>query len=403
MSGTNSIKSGISGKVDPLRQLSLDRLRLRTSEKWHVYPRDVLPLFVAEMDVPLADPVARAITDAVGRGDTGYPAGTAYAEALAEFARKRWDWDGVSVERTAMVPDVMRGIVEILDVISSPADAVVINSPVYAPFYHFVEHTGRRIVEAPLGDGRRIDFAVLEAAFERAARHGSRPVYLLCSPHNPTGTVHTADELATVAALAARQGVRVVSDEIHAPLVLSGAVFVPYLSVQGAEDGMALMSASKAWNLAGLKAAVALAGPAAAGDLARIPAWVREGPSHLGVIAHTAALRDGVPWLDALLGGLDANRRHLADLLAEHLPGVRYRFGEGTYLAWLDCRDLGLGDDPAGVFLEHGKVALNSGPSFGTGGAGHARLNLATSPELLTEAVRRMAAATAICGITPAP
>ncbi|WP_237276974.1 MalY/PatB family protein [Streptomyces caniscabiei] len=395
MDSSNGMISGISSETNPLLcQVSLDQLRLRTSEKWHAYPDDVLPLFVAEMDVLLAEPVARAITDAVTRGDTGYPAGTAYAEALTEFAVKRWCWDGISVERTAMMPDVMRGIVEILDVIASPADAVVINCPVYAPFYHFVEHTGRRIVEAPLGGDQRIDFAALEEAFERAAQHGPRPAYLLCSPHNPTGTVHTADELASIAALAARHGVRVISDEIHAPLVLPGAAFVPYLSVAGAENGMALMSASKAWNLAGLKAAVALAGPAAADDLARIPAWVQEGPSHLGVIAHTAALRDGISWLDNLLDGLAANRRLLADLLAEHLPSVRYQPGEGTYLAWLDCRALGLGDDPAAVFLEHGKVALNSGPSFGTGGGGHARLNLATSPELLTEAVRRMAAAT---------
>ncbi|MFJ9560779.1 MalY/PatB family protein [Streptomyces fuscichromogenes] len=395
MSSTTRMNSGMSAETNPLRQVSLDQLRLRTSEKWHVYPDDVLPMFVAEMDVLPAEPVARAITDAIARGDTGYPAGTAYAEALAEFAVKRWDWDGVRVERTAMMPDVMRGIVEVLDVISSPADAVVVNCPVYAPFYHFVEHTGRRVVEAPLSDGRRIDLGSLEEAFERAVRHGTRPVYLLCSPHNPTGTVHTADELAAVAALAARHGVRVVSDEIHAPLVMPGSVFVPYLSVPGAENGMALMSASKAWNLAGLKAAVALAGPAAAADLARVPAWVQEGPSHLGVIAHTAALRDGGPWLDDLLGGLDANRRLLADLLAEQLPGIRYQPGEGTYLAWLDCRDLGLGDDPAAVFLEHGKTALNSGPSFGTGGEGHARMNLATSPELITEAVRRMAAAVA--------
>ncbi|MGP3991841.1 MalY/PatB family protein [Streptomyces sp. 3N207] len=386
----------ISGETNPLRRLSLDQLRLRTSEKWRVYPRDVLPLFVAEMDVPLAEPVARAITDAVTRGDTGYPVGTAYAEALAEFARKRWDWDGVSVERMAMMPDVMHGIIEILDVISSRADAVVINCPVYPPFYHFVQHTGRPIEEAQLGGDQRIDFAALEEAFGRAVQYGPRPVYLLCSPHNPTGTVHTADELAAVAALSARYGVRVVSDEIHAPLVMPGVSFVPYLSVAGAEKGMTLMSASKAWNLAGLRAAVALAGPAAADDLARIPAWVQEGPSHLGVIAHTAALRDGTAWLDDLLDGLAVNRLLLRDLLTEHLPGVRWRPGEGTYLAWLDCRDLGLGDDPAAVFLQHGKVALNAGPSFGPGGAGHVRLNLATSPELLTEAVRRMAAATAI-------
>jgi cystathionine beta-lyase len=379
--------------TNPLRRLDLAQLRLRTSEKWRAYPSDVLPLFVAEMDVLLADPVARAITDAVSSGDTGYPIGTAYAEALAEFADKRWDWDGIAVPRTAMVPDVMLGVVEVLAVVCGPTDPVVVNCPVYPPFYHVVRHTGRPVEEAPLGEDGRIDFTALENAFQRAKARGSRPAYLLCNPHNPTGTVHTADELAAVTALADRYGVRVVADEIHAPLVLPGAAFVPYLSTTGADRGISLMSASKAWNLAGLKAALAIAGPAAADDLARIPDWVQESPSHLGVIAHTAALRDGIDWLDALLAGLDDNRRLLSELLAAHLPEVGYRPGEGTYLAWLDCRPLGLGDDPAAVFLDRGRVALNSGPAFGTGGAGHVRLNLATSPDLITEAVRRMATA----------
>src|SRR5690606_35067137 len=193
-----------------------------------------------------------------------------------------------------------------------------------------------------------------------------------------------------VAALADRYGVRVVADEIHAPLVVGDTDFVPYLSVPGGERGLSLMSASKAWNLAGLKAALAIAGPGAAEDLARMPEEVGHGPSHLGVIAHTAALREGTDWLDAVLAGIDANRRLLARLLAEHLPDVRYRPGEATYLAWLDCRALGLGDDPARVFLERGRVALSPGPAFGTGGAGHARLNLAASPEVIEEAVRRM-------------
>lgn len=153
------------------------------------------------------------------------------------------------------------------------------------------------------------------------------------------------------------------------------------------------MSASKAWNLAGLKAALAVAGPGAAADLARLPEEVSHGPSHVGVLAHTAALSEGTAWLDALLTALDAHRRLLAELLADHLPGVRHRPAQGTYLAWLDCRALGLGDDPAAVFLERGRVALSRGPDFGTGGAGHVRLNLATSPEILTEGVRRMAAA----------
>ncbi|MEU9553960.1 MalY/PatB family protein [Streptomyces fumanus] len=379
--------------TNPLRVLTLDDLRRRTSMKWRTYPEDVLPLWVAEMDVPLAEPVVRAVAEAMERGDTGYAAGTDYAEALAAFAGKRWGWDGLAVDRTAIVPDVMLGVVEMLRLVTGPGDPVIVNPPVYPPFFAFVTHLDRRIVEAPLGPDLRLDLAAVEDAFRRAVGGGGRAAYLLCSPHNPTGTVHTAGELAAVARLAERYGVRVVADEIHAPLVTGGARFVPYLSVPGAERGLSLMSASKGWNLAGLKAALAVAGPGAAADLARLPEEVGDGPSHVGVLAHTAALRDGTAWLDALLAGLDENRRLLTRLLAERLPGIVHRAGEATYLAWLDCRALGLGDDPAEVFLRRGRVALSPGPDFGTGGAGHVRLNLATTPEVLAEAVRRMAAA----------
>ncbi|WUR62445.1 aminotransferase class I/II-fold pyridoxal phosphate-dependent enzyme [Micromonospora chokoriensis] len=391
----SGVLSGARDAANPLRQLTIGQLRQRTSLKWREYPDDVLPLWVAEMDVPLAEPVARAITDAVARGDTGYTAGTAYPQALAEFAHRRWGWDGLAVERTTLVPDVMHGVVEALRLLTDVGDAVVVNCPVYPPFYDFVTHAGRRIVEAPLGEDLRIDLAALEDAF-RHARAGGRPAaYLLCNPHNPTGVLHTTAELAAVARLADQHGVRVVADEIHAPVVIGGAQFVPYLSVPGAENGLSLMSASKGWNLAGLRGALLIAGPAAAGDLARVPFEASVSTSHLGVIAHTAAFRDGGEWLDAVLTGLDDNRRLLAALLAEHLPVVRYQPGQATYLAWLDCRALGLGDDPASVFLDRGRVALNPGTAFGTGGDGHVRLNLATAPELITEAVRRMAAAVA--------
>jgi cystathionine beta-lyase len=388
-----SIPHTAPGEPDPLRALGLEQLRRRTSMKWRTYPEDVLPLWVAEMDVALAAPVVRAVTDALALGDTGYPAGTAYAEALAAFAAARWNWDGMAVERTAIVPDVMLGVVEMLKLVTGPGDPVIVNPPVYPPFFQFITHMDRRVAEAPLGADDRIDTAALEEAFREATAGGGRAAYLLCSPHNPTGTVHTAEELAAVAALAERYGVRVVADEIHAPLVAPGVTFVPYLSVPGAESGLSLMSASKGWNLAGLKAALALAGPKAATDLDRLPEEVGHGPSHVGVLAHTAALREGTGWLDALLAGLETNRSLLAGLLAGHLPGIRLHPAEATYLAWLDCRALGLGDDPAQVFLDRGRVALSSGLLFGTGGAGHVRLNLATSPEILTEGVRRMAAA----------
>ncbi|WP_369217275.1 MalY/PatB family protein [Streptomyces flavofungini] len=426
--GPADARTGRQKCTNPLEQLSLGQLRRRSSIKWRAHPSDVLPLWVAEMDVPLAPPVADALREAVAIGDTGYPAGTAFAESLAAFASRRWHWDGVEVERTALVPDVMLGVVEVLRLLTAPGDPVIVNPPVYAPFYAFVTHDGRRIVEAPLGQDLRLDPDRLEEVFRRArGRRGTGGIaYLLSNPHNPTGTVHTREELTTVAGLARRYGVRVVADEIHAPLVLSGARFTPYLSVPGADDAFSLMSASKAWNLAGAKAALAVAGSAAAGDLRRMPEEVGHGASHLGVIAHTAAFRHGGQWLDALLAGLDANRDLLGRLVAEHLPGVGYTRPEGTYLAWLDCRSLGLAaeadpaearpaapDDaspdeatpdpatpdlavvtdmagPAKLFLDHARVALSSGHIFGTGGAGHVRLNLATSRAVLTEAVGRM-------------
>ena len=393
---------------NPLEQLSLKQLRKRSSAKWKTYTEDVLPLWVAEMDVMPAEPIVRAIKDAVDLGDTGYPSGTAYAEALQVFAHERWGWDDLAVERTAIVPDVMMGIVEVLRLISGPGDAVVVNCPVYPPFYSFVEHMDRRIVEAPLGEDRRLDLGVLGSAFEEATAGGRSAAYLLCSPHNPTGTVHTLEELTAIATLANDHGVRVVADEIHAPIIMPGEAFVPYLSVPGGENAFSLMSASKAWNLAGLKAALAIAGPEAAKDLARMPEEVSHGPSYLGLISHTAALREGGPWLDALLAGLDTNRHLLASLLAENLPEIGYQLPQATFLAWLDCRALGLdsgeGDTsgrglvtlnagPAAVFLEKGRVALNTGLAFGTGGAGHVRLNMATSAEIITEAVQRMVAA----------
>ncbi|OCB24245.1 cystathionine beta-lyase [Mycobacterium intracellulare subsp. yongonense] len=395
---------------NPFEELTLEQLRLRTSMKWRAHPADVLPLWVAEMDVHLPPTVAEALRRAVDNGDTGYPCGTALAEAVSEFAARHWDWDDLEVGRTALVPDVMLGIVEVLRLVTDRGDAVVVNPPVYAPFYAFVAHDGRRVIEAPLAEGR-IDLGALAEAFSRArATHGN-VAYLLCNPHNPTGAVHTPEELRAVAELARGYGVRVVSDEIHAPVILPGSRFTPFLTVPGAENAFALTSASKAWNLSGLKAAVAIAGPEAAADLDRMPEEVGHGASHLGVIAHAEAFRSGADWLDATLSGLDANRKLLGELVAEQLPSLKYQWPQGTYLAWLDCRALGIDEEesdglavvadlsgPARWFLEHARVALSSGHVFGTGGAGHVRLNFATSRAILTEALSRMSRALAGAG-----
>ena len=394
---------------------SLSALRARTSFKWRAYPPDVLPLWVAEMDVDLAPAVREAVTRAIDAGDTGYSTGTAYAEALATFAAGRWGWTDLPIERTAVVPDVMVGVVELLRLLTAPGDAVVVCPPVYSPFFTFVVHADRRIVEAPLGPDGRLDVAALDRAFEVAAAGARSAVFLLSNPHNPTGAVATAAELASVAQLARHHGVRVISDEIHGPLVFPGSTFTPFLTVPGAEDGFALHSASKAWNLAGLKAALAIAGPESGGDLARMPEEVRHGVSHVGEIAHAASFLAAVGWLDELMTALDANRSLLTGLLAEHLAAVRYAPPEGTYFAWLDCADLGLEPapdvpdlavvteiaGPARFFVDEARVALSSGHIFGTGGGAHARLNFATSPAILTEAVSRMGEAVARRRVSP--
>lgn len=368
--------------------------RDRTSVKWLAYPPDVLPLWVAEMDAAPCPAVVEAVTAAMTRGDTGYGWGPRYAAAVAAYARSAWGWT-VDPSATVVVADVMIGASEMLRVLTDEGGPVVVSPPVYDSFFGFVEAIGRRRVDAPLGPDGRLDLGALEAAFRAARARGERAAYLLCNPQNPTGTVHSPAELTGLAALAAEHDVRIVSDEIHAPLVHPGAHrFTPYLSVPGAERGFAVFSPSKGWNLAGLKSAVVVAGSAAREDLRRLHEIHTHGSSHLGEIAHVAAMRDGREWQQRLVGELTANRDLLGRLLAEHLPQVRWRVPEATYLAWLDCRALGLGDDPAAVFRERGRVALGSGPRYGpVDGRGFVRLNFATSPAILEEAVRRMAGA----------
>lgn len=378
--------------MHPLRELSLADLRRRTSIKWRMHDPDVIPMFVAEMDVPLAEPVARSLADAVALGDTGYPQPRVYAEALASFAADRWGWHGLDPDATLDVADVMVGVEEVLRLTGDRDVPVVLNPPVYPPFFDAVRHVGRPVVEVPLADDGRLDLAGLAEAF---AEHPGA-TYLLCSPHNPTAVVHSHDELATVARLAAEHRVRVVVDEIHAPLApvdADAGAFVPYLSVDGTDDAYAVLSASKAFNLAGLKAAVVVGGAATDAERASVPEIVSHGPSHLGTIAHVAALTDGREWLDALQADVAANRALLQELVAAHLPGARAIAGPGTYTAWLDLRALDLGPDPAAVLLERARVALAPGPTFGGGsrvGDGFARLTYATPPDVLREALDRL-------------
>lgn len=372
---------------------SLDELRrTRTSLKWRAFPGDVLPAWVAEMDARPCPAVVETVSAAVRHGDTGYPWAGPFVEAFGDFAKRRWDW---APDTSAAVPvaDVMIGIEELLHALTGPAAGVVVSPPCYDSFYGFVESVGRRLVEArlvPDADGsHRLDAAVLEAAFAEA---GPGAAYVLCNPQNPTGTVHTRDELAMVARLAAEYDVLVVSDEIHAPLVRPGVEFTPYLSVPEAAAGVAVVSASKAFNLAGLKAALVVPGPDAHETVGALHEVVTHGASHLGVLAQTTAWTAGDEWLDQLRDEIADNRDLLVRTLGEALPEVVATPAEATYLAWLDCRALGL-DDPAARFLERGRVALSAGTRYDRTASGWVRFNLGTSPEVIEEAVRRMATA----------
>lgn len=369
-----------------------DLRRDRTSVKWLAYPPDVLPLWVAEMDSAACPAVVEAVSAAVARGDTGYGWAPRYAAEVARYASDMWDW-AFDPSDAVVVADVMIGVSELLRVLTDEGAPVIVSPPAYDSFFGFVEAVGRRRVDAPLTPDGRLDLAALATAFGAATASGERAAYLLCNPQNPTGTVHTAEELGALAALADEHGVRVVSDEIHAPLVYPGGRgFVPYLSVRGGERGFAAFSPSKGWNLAGLKSAVVVAGAGARDDLALLHEVHTHGSSHLGEIGHVAAMRDGRVWQAQLMSELADNRALLGQLLAEHLPEVRWQVPDATYLAWLDCRALRLRDDPATVFRDKARVALGSGPRYDPGGGqGFARLNYATSPEILQEAVRRMA------------
>jgi cystathionine beta-lyase len=378
----------------PLPVDELAVLRVRRSAKWRTYPPDVLPLTIAEMDFALAEPITEVLREAVSRSDTGYamPA-PELGEAVAVFAQARWGWP-VEPGSVTGVTDVSTGCVELLRACCRPGEAVVISPPVYPPFFDWVTEAGTRLIEAPLrqdGSGTwRLDLDALRDAFR------ARPAaYVLCSPHNPVGRVHDRGELEVVAQLAHEYGVRVISDEIHAPLVLEGAAFTPFLTVPGAADiAVSLTSASKAWNLAGLKCAAIVTGSPAMRALAgQLPPDGRWRVGHFGVLAMVAALTTGQPWLDALLATLEIRRRQLGDLIAAQLPDIRWQPPQATYLAWLDCRRVGRGEQPRDLFLRRGRVALEPGPRFGAPGSGFVRLNFGTSEAVLAEAIERMAAA----------
>jgi cystathionine beta-lyase len=356
----------------------VDDLLARGSEKWSRYPADVLPAFVAEMDFALAPPIKDALHAAIDRDDLGYIGQIdGLLESFCAFMDRRLGWV-VDPGDVTLITDVMVGVEELLLELTAPGDGVIINPPVYPPYFVDIPHARRRVVPVPLLPDGSLDVEGIADAFARGAR-----ALLLCNPHNPTGRVPTRAELLAIAAAADEHGAWVIPDEIHGPLVLPGVEFVPWLTVS--DRGGAVTSASKAFNLAGLKLAMIVT------PSARLPEGLRDKAGYLGTIAAEAAFRSGDEWLDETIATIAANHAALPSLLPSGV--VVAAPAQASFLTWLDCRGAGLGPDPAAVFLERGRVALETGLRFGPQGDGFARLNVGTTPELVEEAVRRLAAA----------
>ena len=367
-------------------------LRALGSLKWTYFDEDVLAAWVAEMDFGLAPSVTRALHDAVDRGDTAYfslISDRAAAEAAVAFWADHLGWK-VSADRVFSVPDVVEGIRRAIVHLTAPGSAVAMHTPVYYPFFSMVERAGRSLVEVPSGrdaDGiYRIDVDAVDRAFGEGA--GS---LVLCNPWNPTGRSMSTSELEELADVAASHGGRIISDEVHAALTYQGSKHFAAASLDP-ETVVTVTSASKAWNLPGLKGAQVILT-----NDDDITIWSdyftldKVAVGTFGLIANAAAYGEGEAFLSEVMERLEANRKLLGDLITTHMPDVGYTPPDATYLAWLDFRPYGL-ESPAEFLLDHARVALTEGAQFGPGGEGHARLNFATSPAILTEIVERIGA-----------
>ncbi len=377
-------------------RITIDELRRRGSVKWTRGGPDVIGAFVAEMDFGAAPAVEAALRDVIARGDFGYLSEHAIADmadACAAWQRRSYGWT-VDPARIRPLPDVIKGLEAAITVFSRPGSPVILPTPAYMPFVTVPPRLGREIIQVPMlcSGGRYVlDLDGIDAAF-KAGGH----LLVLCNPCNPVGRVYTAAELAGVAEVVQRNGGRVFADEIHAPLVYPGGRHIPYASVSGpaAAHSVTATAASKGWNLPGLKCAqLILTADADAATWTEQGFMFEHGASTPGVRVSAAVYRDGAGWLSDVVGYLDGSRALLAGLLADQLPAVSYQPPEGTYLAWLDCRALGLGESPAEFFLAKARVLVTDGAACGEAGRGYVRVNFATPRPVLAEIVRRMAEA----------
>ncbi len=374
--------------------ISLEALRRRRGVKWTRYPPDVLPAWVADMDFDMAEPIRAGLARMMEANDLGYsvkPPATGLPEAFAAFAARRFPGWEVAPERMIAIADVVQGIHLAIEAYTRPGDGICTLTPVYPPFLQAVTETGRRLDFCTMVGGEdryEIDFDALRAAIDARTR-----LLLLCTPHNPLGRVFSRKELEAVAELAVERGLVVVADEIHADIVYPGARHIPFASLGPEVEArtLTMTSATKSFNIAGLRCAVVIFGSDRLAE--RFDAWperIRGAVSSFGLEATRIAWSECDGWLDALLAHLEANRDFLHAFVAERLPGIRMKLPAATYLGWLDCRDFGLEPDPYRWFLDQARVGFNDGRDFGDGGEGHVRINFATSRSILAQILERM-------------
>jgi cystathionine beta-lyase len=371
-------------------------LRARGSVKWTTPGPDGLGAAIAEMDFGAAPPILDALAALAGDANFGYlsrPLAAELASACAGYQKRRYGWD-LDPAIVHDVPDVLKAIELAITRFSRPDAPVILPTPAYMPFLTLPPFLRREVIQVPMRrhQGRFVfDLDGIDAAFRAGGN-----LLILCNPYNPLGRVFSLDELRQITDVVDRHGGRVFADEIHAPLIYPGHRHIPYATTSptAAAHALTATSASKAWNLPGLKCAQIIL--SADGDRqiwAEMGFFAGHGASTPGVVANIAAYRHGQPWLDEALAYLDGSRHLLDDLVTRHLPGVRYQPPEGTYLAWLDCTALDLPGSPGALVTERAQVTVVDGPAFGDAGAGSFRLNFATPRPLLTEMIERIAAA----------
>lgn len=363
--------------------------------KWSAFP-NTIGAFVAEMDFGTAPAVTQALHAAVDAGLFGYlPAGVsaAMSQASADWHRTAYGWH-LAAEQVHPIADVVQGCEIAIAHYSRPGSAVILPTPAYMPFLSLPATLGREVIQVPLAevDGQyRMDLAGLAAAFRAGGN-----LLVLVNPYNPVGRVFDASELEAIAGVVAEHDGRVFCDEIHSPLVYPGATHLPYASISELTAGhtVTATSASKAWNLAGVKCAqLILSNDADSAVWSEVGWRYSHGASTLGVIANTAAFTSGGDWLKQVLAYLDGNRQALGQLIGAHLPDVGYVAPQGTYIGWLDCRGLGIDGSPADFFREHAGVSLTDGSACGAAGEGFVRMVFATPRPILEQAVTQMGAA----------